>query len=926
MARLPTPGGDDDAWGTILNDYLGQAHNGDGSLKTSALQSALPDASATNKGTVQLTGDLGGTASSPSVTGLRGRTVSGTAPANNQILTYNSGSSQWEPQTSAGGYTDEMAQDAMGAMVADTATVNLTYNDLTPEFTADVQDNSITYGKLQDISATDRLLGRDSVGSGNTEELSVSGGLEFTGSGGIQRSALTGDVVASAGSGTTTIQNDAVTFAKIQNITSARILGRTTAGSGDAEELSAGTGISISGGQISTSITAYTDEMAQDAVGAALADTSTIDLTYDDATPAITASVIDDSVTYVKIQNISATDRLLGRATAGAGDIEEITLTAAGRALIDDADAAAQRTTLGLVIGTNVQAFDADLSALAGIGSNGILVHTGAGTAAARTIVGTANRVTVADGDGTTANPTLDIGTDVVTLNGTQTLTNKTISGASNTITNIDHGGLGGLADDDHTQYALLAGRASGQVLKGGTADTEHLDLYANTAVFADAAAGKVRFFNKLDILPSGFTYTTSGSSLINISGAVSAAGQAEVVFAGLDYTSNISYDTGQVAKVAYGIRDTHTMTHTAGVADSFSGQFGFLGGNNFRFNHSGSSSIGSLFAFAAQPTVARTGGAGSATIGDMGGLSTAFSGATTDIGANTTVTNYHHIWIHPVTSSGTVTTQVGVDIAALTTTTTSNIGVRIATPSGATTNYALQLSGTGGTAASGITFGTDANLYRSAASTLRTDGSLIVSNTGLKILDSDSTHTLNFTTSSNLTANRTLTFITSDASRTINLGGNLVIAANFTTSGSFGMTLTATGVTSVTLPTAGTLATLAGTETFTGKTLTSPTLGSTITLSDAANFTAGTTTGTKIGTAVTEKLGFYNAAPVVQQTDGAALTNNVTAGGTTDTIANFTDLTIYTNDAATIRNDIYQLARKLKIVDDALRTYGLLS
>lgn len=45
---------------------------------------------------------------------------------------------------------------------------------------------------------------------------------------------------------------------------------------------------------------------------------------------------------------LSATDKLLGRSSTGGGVIEEITCTAAGRALIDDASASAQRTTLGL--------------------------------------------------------------------------------------------------------------------------------------------------------------------------------------------------------------------------------------------------------------------------------------------------------------------------------------------------------------------------------------------------------------------------------------------------------------------------------------------------------------------------------------------------------------------------------------------------
>lgn len=33
MARLPTVGGDTNTWGTVLNDFLGVAHNADGTLK-----------------------------------------------------------------------------------------------------------------------------------------------------------------------------------------------------------------------------------------------------------------------------------------------------------------------------------------------------------------------------------------------------------------------------------------------------------------------------------------------------------------------------------------------------------------------------------------------------------------------------------------------------------------------------------------------------------------------------------------------------------------------------------------------------------------------------------------------------------------------------------------------------------------------------
>lgn len=77
----------------------------------------------------------------------------------------------------------------------------------------------------------------------------------------------------------------------------------------------------------------------------------TITLTGDvtgSGTGSFAATIAADSVTYDKMQDTSGTDVILGRSTAGAGTVEEITCTSAGRAILDDADASAQRTTLGL--------------------------------------------------------------------------------------------------------------------------------------------------------------------------------------------------------------------------------------------------------------------------------------------------------------------------------------------------------------------------------------------------------------------------------------------------------------------------------------------------------------------------------------------------------------------------------------------------
>lgn len=131
---------------------------------------------------------------------------------------------------------DELRYDGDGSTVG--GIVVAKKSDVTAlDARIDTLENGRTaLAKIQQI-ATDRLLGRDTAGTGDVEQLTVGGGIEFTTTGGIQRSALTGDVTATAGSNAMTIANNAVTLAKMATMATDSILGRSTAGAGDVEEI-----------------------------------------------------------------------------------------------------------------------------------------------------------------------------------------------------------------------------------------------------------------------------------------------------------------------------------------------------------------------------------------------------------------------------------------------------------------------------------------------------------------------------------------------------------------------------------------------------------------------------------------------------------------------------------------------------------------
>lgn len=168
---------------------------------------------------------------------------------------------------------------------------------------------------------------------------------------------ITADSVAPNTITTGMIVDAAVTFAKFQNLNALSVFGRSVNSAGVGANISAAndgeimrrSGASIGFGTILSSSVSDFNEAAQDAVGAALTDTATINVTYTDGTNSITFDVLPGGVDHNALLNY-VSDQHVGHSS--------VTLTA-GAGLTGGGDISASRTfDVGAGTGITVNAND----------------------------------------------------------------------------------------------------------------------------------------------------------------------------------------------------------------------------------------------------------------------------------------------------------------------------------------------------------------------------------------------------------------------------------------------------------------------------------------------------------------------------------------------------------------------------------------
>jgi hypothetical protein len=241
------------------------------------------------------------------------------------------------------------------------------------------------------------LAGRTLLASGNAAAMRTNLGVEI----GVDVQAFDADLAAIAALASAANKLPYATGAQTWTLTDLTATGRGVIGA-------ASTGAALT----ALGVSAFAQTLLDDTTAAIAR--STLGL-GDAAVGTIGTTVQAFDADLTSIASLTSAADVMIYAT-GAGTWATTPLTSVARTLLDDTTLAAMRTTLGVAIGSDVQAFDTDLAAIAALVSaaNKMPYATGAGTWALADITSTA-RTLLDDASTSAMRTTLGLGTAATT-------------------------------------------------------------------------------------------------------------------------------------------------------------------------------------------------------------------------------------------------------------------------------------------------------------------------------------------------------------------------------------------------------------------------------------------------------------------------------------------------------------------------------